>query len=184
MGINDANYKVNSGGSGARVHCPFYAKWQSMLNRCYQKNRNIVHLAYVDCEVCDEWLLFSNFKRWMEKQDWKDKELDKDILIQGNKIYSPKTRLFVPKKVNLLLNNHLSARGDCPQGVHFDKAYKKYIAQCTADGARVYLGRHDTASEASKVYRDFKYGVIKDVAMSQPEPIRSALLNYKIPTNE
>ena len=51
--------------------------------------------AYKDVVVRQEWLTFSNFKRWMEKQDWEGKQLDKDIIVLGNKVYSPETCAFV-----------------------------------------------------------------------------------------
>jgi len=40
----------------------------------------------------------------MERQDWEGKHLDKDILIPGNKIYSPDRCIFVSSLINLLID--------------------------------------------------------------------------------
>ena len=42
------------------------------------------------------------------------------------------------------------------------------------------LGRYGTAKEAHDAYKEFKYKLIKEVALLQNEPLRSALLNYVI----
>lgn len=58
-------------------------------------------------EVCDEWMEDEqSFYRWLESESYPciagTYELDKDILIPGNKLYSPNTCCLVPKEVNLL----------------------------------------------------------------------------------
>lgn len=88
VGINDATYSVyrykGSAGSQKRIWaCPFYRTWGTMLGRCYSDKFHEQNPTYVGCTVCDEWLTFSKFKAWMETQDWKDKQLDKDILVPG-----------------------------------------------------------------------------------------------------
>ena len=102
VGINDADYQVNPTIDGSRVMCPAYSAWHSMIERCYSEKYHDKKPTYKECYVCDEWLYFLKFKSWMEKQDYKGKELDKDILIQGNKVYSPETRIFVDKTINVL----------------------------------------------------------------------------------
>ena len=65
-------------------------KYRSMLYRTtpnYQKK----YPTYEGVDVCEEWLTMSNFITWVESKDWEGKELDKDIICPGNKIYSPET---------------------------------------------------------------------------------------------
>lgn len=103
VGINDADYPVRirshikqDGTFLDEWRCPFYTKWQKMLSRCYGKyNKSQKFNSYDQVEVCQEWLRFSNFKSWMEKQDWESKELDKDLLSGESKIYSPETCCFI-----------------------------------------------------------------------------------------
>ena len=67
--------------------CPFYVKWMQMLQRCFCVEYKNKKPTYADVTCCDDWLLFSNFKKWMESQDYEGKELDKDLLVFENKIY-------------------------------------------------------------------------------------------------
>ena len=116
----------------------------------------------------------------MENQDWQDKHLDKDLILQGNKIYSPKTCLFVTREINLLLNDNKANRGKWPIGVIFHKQVKKFRAQIYINGKSKHIGCHDSPEEAHEAYLKAKYALIKQVAMKQTEPLRSALLRYKI----
>lgn len=130
IGINDADYVVQKSINGKRDVCPFYQTWNNMLMRCYSNKYQETRPTYVDCSVCDEWLVFSNFKAWMETKDWKGKRLDKDILAEGNKIYSPNNCIFVSDQLNKFMNNHGATKGDCPTGCYWSKRDKKYQAQC------------------------------------------------------
>jgi len=163
-----------------RVKCPFYSRWVGMLCRCYSDEYHETRPSYIGCTSCPEWLYFSKFKSWMAKQDWKGKHLDKDLLIQGNKIYSPKTCLFVSAEVNTLLVSSKKNRGAYPIGVGFDKKRNKYCAKYRNGKKVVNLGYYKTIELAFSVYKKFKYERIKCVANMQSEPLRSALLNFKI----
>lgn len=102
VGVNDADYMLKPTVNGRRECCPFYQKWKSMLERCYSDKNFKKYPSYIGCTVCYEWLIFSKFKSWMENQDWKGKQLDKDIRVKGNKIYSPETCSFVSHAVNTI----------------------------------------------------------------------------------
>ena len=179
-GINDADYKVKPIINGRRLVCPFYKKWVDMIKRCYSKKEHVRYPSYAGCSVCDEWLVFSNFKSWMELQNWKGKFLDKDILIQGNKIYSPDFCLFVSGRVNTLLINSEGSRGSLKLGVDFHKKTGKYRARCRDGGRTVSIGAFTTENEAFEAYKKFKYQVIIGVAENEKEPVKSALLRYEI----
>lgn len=96
VGINDIDGNISECGK----HFPYYVHWKSMLNRCYNTKRERIYKNYKDCSVCDEWKYLSNFKKWFEENYVDGYELDKDILVKGNKIYSPSTCCFVPKEIN------------------------------------------------------------------------------------
>lgn len=180
VGINDAAYVVQPVVFGKKLVCPIYARWSDMITRCYStrfKNRN---KTYKDCAVCDEWLTFSTFSGWMITQDWRGKELDKDVLVQGNKIYSPETCLFVSKEVNSLLIKNRSSRGDLMIGVCFDRSTGKYMAFSRMAGKFKNLGRFDSELDAHNAYKEFKYYLISEVASRQDEKIKEALLKHVI----
>jgi len=181
VGINDADYKVLTRSANGNVICNYYGRWVGMLRRCYSSEYQSRQPTYKGCTVCSEWLTFSNFKEWMEKQDWKGKELDKDLLTQGNKIYSPLYCIFVDKKINTLTTTRKSLRGKYKVGVTSSKSGNKFVSICN-DGNRkqVHLGVFITEQEAHNAYCDYKYKLIAGVALQQTEPLKSALLNYKI----
>lgn len=164
VGVNDSLYKIETAVNGKRYRCPYYARWADMIRRCYDETHIKRKPTYAGCVVCDEWLVFSNFRSWMELQDWKGKELDKDIIIYGNKVYSPETCVFVDQMVNVLLLDNKDRRGEWPLGVSYDKSKRKFLAQCKEKGKNINLGRFNTPEEAELKYREFKSGYIKDVA--------------------
>jgi len=180
VGINDADYVVGTrevvkceGVEGKRQQlriCPFYRRWADMLKRCYSRKYHESCPTYSDCYVCEEWLTFSNFKAWMEKQDWEAKHLDKDILLVGNKVYSPDTCLFVDRKVNLFLVDSKKTRGCFMIGVCLEKASNKFMATCNdGSGKKKYLGLFDTELEAHKAWLAFKLEQAKILAAEQSD---------------
>lgn len=177
IGINDADYLTNPKINSKTVTCPYYRVWQSMLTRCYSKKFQEINITYIGCSVIKEWYLFSNFSQWMETQDWQGKHLDKDIIIPGNKIYSPETCVFVTPEVNSLLSNRMAARGKYPQGVSWDKEKGKFKAECNINSKSNYLGYFQTVLEASQVYNAVKSAHIIDMAYQQNDSrIRDGLL--------
>lgn len=175
VAINDADYMVSIKVNGKWVQCPFYLRWSNMLKRCYYERYRKSNSSYKGCTVSKEWLLFSNFKAWMEEQEWEGNHLDKDILVHNNKHYSKETRLFVSPNINSLMLNSLSSRGAYPQGVSLSQG--KYQSYCNKDGGRVCLGTFNTPEEASATYRKFKYNLIIKTASQQGDILlRNALL--------
>lgn len=168
VGINDADYNVDvkielprCGGKRKRKQiflCPFYTTWRSMLTRCYNDRYLKRNTTYKDCTVCDEWLTFSNFKSWMEKQDWKGKQLDKDIVGRGE-IYSPETCVFVTQRVNKLI---LKPNNGKTTGVYWN-GYSFVAKGRNIDNKSVHLGSFDSIELAEKSYLKHKISVINDL---------------------
>jgi len=131
VGINDSDCNHKNHKNTKSQNPYFYRTWHSMIQRCYDKNSLLKRPTYVDCSVCEEWLTFSNFKRWMETQDWQGKQLDKDLLFVGNKVYSPDTCVFVDKATNVFVTDRLNFRGEWPLGVRFHKKNCSFEAQCS-----------------------------------------------------
>ena len=57
-----------------------YTHWKGMIRRCYDKKSLKTRPTYSDCTVCKEWLRFSVFKEWFDKNYIQGYALDKDIL--------------------------------------------------------------------------------------------------------
>ena len=106
VGVNDSTYHTNIINNNKLIwRCPFYIKWKHMLERCYSPKYHKNFPTYIGCSVCPEWRYFSKFRLWMENQNWKSMELDKDLLVKGNQVYGPDTCCFIPKPINYLFGS-------------------------------------------------------------------------------
>ena len=193
FGINDADYNVyitGSGDNGKRKViwvCPFYRKWIHMLERCYDQKLHNKFPTYVGCSVCKDWKSFSTFKSWMETQNWEGKHLDKDLLIKGNKTYSPNTCVFLDARINTFLTESGAGRGKFPIGVSLERESGKYVAQCWSIelGKNKKIGRFKTPEEAHKAWLAFKLEQAYTLAAQQTdERVSKALIErYENYTN-
>lgn len=157
---------VNDVGDSCANKTPtkWYACWRCMLERCYDEKKLIVCPTYIGCSVCDDWLVASNFKDFYDKNYIKGYQLDKDILVDGNKVYSPETCRFIPRSLNTLFIDHGRARGEYPIGVYYNCQKKKFRAQLGINGKRKHLGYYETAEEAHEAYLIAKKAYCKEVA--------------------
>ena len=182
IGINDADYVTGyTGENGTTVTCPFYSTWAGMLERVYSNKFHKRSPTYLGCTVEESWKTFSNFRKWMQSQDWKGKALDKDLLVQGNKHYGPDTCVFVDRQVNSLTILRGNARGSLPLGVtkSSSNGYTYYLAKCSFYGKQKTLGSFKTVEEAEACYRQAKTQYIQEIANKQKDPrVRKALLNF------
>ena len=161
-------------------------RYRSMIRRTlpdWQKT----HCTYEGVDVCDEWLTMSSFVTWAESKDWQGKELDKDILCPGNKIYSPDTCVFVSRKLNGLLCGSDAIRGDCPKGVYYYSRLDKYAAMIKIDGKKKWVGRYPTKLEAHRAYCNAKAAHIREIAenltdkdTTDVERTRAGLLKHAV----
>lgn len=175
VGINDATYIVAPMVNGNQLCCPFYRVWTNMLERAYSPKYHASKPTYIGVTVCDEWHSFIAFRGWMETQDWRGKQIDKDLLVHGNKEYHPDACLFVTSVVNTLFNDCRANRGRWQQGV--TKVGRRFQARIK-DGAgkNISLGYFATSEDASAAYQDALSEKITVIAQKQTEPLRSALL--------
>ena len=187
IGVNDANYyvirteKVN-GKKKIVWECPYYRKWRAMFDRCYNKIYQEKQPTYKGCYVCDEWHSFSNFKGWMEKQNWVGMHLDKDILVEGNKVYSPDTCVLVSRKVNNFLTDRKNDRGGYPLGVHLNNGKLRAVCSNPKTGKREHLGYFITEEDAYLAWLSRKNELAHELSEEQHDPrVAEALKNrYKI----
>lgn len=153
VGVNDASYTLTYMKNGKRFCCPYYSRWYHILRRCYDKKFHNYNPCYSECEVVDEWKTFSNFKSWMERQDWEGKELDKDFLFPGNKLYGPETCVFVPHKINSFLTIGRAKNSKYPLGVVYIKRCKKFISKIEINNKKIILGKFLDPMEAHREWQ-------------------------------
>lgn len=169
-----------------------YTQWTNMLRRCYSDECQKAHPTYKGCSVCEEWYNYSNFKNWYDENYYEIEgermDLDKDILVKGNKIYSPDTCVFVTQNINKLFVKCNKARGELPIGVYFNKHAKKFMAYCSVliNGKRQQkgLGLYNNIEEAFNAYKQFKEAYIKQIAEEYkdkiPNKLYEAMYNYEV----
>ena len=175
VGINDVCLPTRVGNVRDRA----YQHWKSLIERCYSDKYHSRQSSYIDCEVCDEWKYFSNFKKWFEKNYVDGYQLDKDILVKGNKIYSPNTCCFVPKDINAAFQ---FARINANNGITESK--KGFVVTVNMYNKKVIVGTFSNIDDARDAYisakRDYAYE-LADKHYVQGEisrKIYNAILNY------
>jgi hypothetical protein len=143
-----------------------YSTWYNMIRRCYPPQNQIRNYTYIGCTVCDEWLVFSNFKKWHDENYREGFHLDKDILIEDNKVYSPDTCVFVPQYLNSLLTDSRKARGECPVGVSRAMTHRQktptYTAQCSNGFGKQIYKTVKTIEEAKQWYSITKTRIVAE----------------------
>tara|TARA_R110000850_G_scaffold271654_1_gene406125 strand:- start:542 stop:1174 length:633 start_codon:yes stop_codon:yes gene_type:complete len=169
VGVNDSWYKTHITINGKDYICRLHNLWSAMLERCYCEKTLRRKPDYFNCYVSDEWLVFSNFLKWIESQDIKDKQLDKDILITGNRVYSSATCLMVPQEINKLLVIKDKTKGLWPNGVSRVKLTGRFISYCAVNGKNKGLGTYDTPEEAKLAYDTFKGNHVYSIALKQKD---------------
>lgn len=123
--------------------------WCKMFTRSYCPKYKERQPTYKDCSVDGRWHCFQDFAEWCEENYTEGWHLDKDLLNDDIKIYSPDTCTFVPQVINNLFTNCTTKR-DLPTGVCKDGL--KYRAQINKGSGVIYLGVFSTISEASECY--------------------------------
>lgn len=179
-GINDVNTPIYHSNkvNGKRYvvwRCPYYVKWTSILQRCFDPKFKEKRPTYMGCTVCEEWKYFSNFKKWVDSQpnrDWQNCEPDKDILVDGNKHYGPETVVFITAGLNTFIS-HTKNNGCTMLGVSIDKRKKKpFQARCSnpLTGKNIFLGYYSTELEAHLAWKARKHEIACIFAEQQTDP--------------
>lgn len=143
------------------VTTPHYASWHNMICRCYDKNQVINNPTYKDCTVDKIWHNFQNFAEWFEqnyKPHMEGWHLDKDILVKGNKVYSPETCCFLPDEINKLFH-----RSNYIKAISFKGT--KFIVSSNIKNQKQYLGLFDTQDEAFRVYENHRKKYLEKIAL-------------------
>ena len=165
-----------------------YYLWHNMLQRCYNGAFKKKRPTYEGCEVSDKFKSYEYFYEWCQKQigfDNQGWQLDKDLLVKGNKVYSEDSCVFLPQEINSLLVKSNASRGEHLIGVCWDKAKKAFKAQVRKNrGKSEHLGLFKTELEAFNVYKTAKESYLKEQANEWKSRIDdrayNALMNYQV----
>jgi len=169
--IKDKLSKTNKGkailGDGkykAKDNNLAYKTWKNMITRCYSGCNN-----YKDIIVCEKWLNFQNFVPWFNEFYIKDYCLDKDLLIENNKIYSPETCIYVPRWVNNLFPKRKEKEG-LPTGVLCNRQGKYYSRVPDIKKKEIVNKVKNTIEEAHIDYLETKSWYVMDCLEREDVP--------------
>ena len=184
VGMLGAKYPITING----VLTKEYILWKHMLQRCYSNTYKKKQPTYEGCEVSDNFKYYEYFYEWCNEQigfGVDGFELDKDLLVKGNKVYSEDTCVFIPKEINLLLTKCIASRGEHFIGVSWSNISKTFVAIVRKNkGKSEYLGHFKTEIEAFNAYKKAKELYIKEVANKWKykidERAYNALMNYEV----
>lgn len=170
-----------------------YDTWIHILQRCFDDRLKEKQPSYIDKECCEEWLYYPNFYEWLHSQSNFDKwyngkrwAIDKDILVKGNKVYSPDVCCLIPQNVNCLFLKREAERGVYPIGVSYKN--EGFLASChnPFTNRREELGYYSTPEKAFYAYNDYKEKLIKQVAQIEydkgniTKECYDAMMNYEV----
>ncbi len=184
VGIIGVKYPVSEGG----VHTKEYELWKSVLQRCYSDTYKKKYPTYKGCEVSDNFKSYEYFYEWCNKQirfsnqSW---QLDKDLLVKGNRVYSEDSCVFLPQEINKVLTKSDKTRGKHPIGVSWHKRDKAFKATVRKNkGGQNHLGYFNTELEAYNAYKIAKEAFVKEQANKFKSQIDqrayNALMNYEV----
>ena len=184
VGVSGTKYPIRVNG----ILTKEYNLWCGMLERCYSDIYKKKYPTYESCEVSDKFKSYEYFYEWCQNQTGFSSEgwqLDKDLLIKGNKVYSENTCVFIPQEINKVLIKCTASRGEHLIGVHWCKKGSAFKAQIRKNkGKSEYLGSFNTEIEAFKAYKVAKEYFIKEQANKFKSQIDEraylALINYEV----
>jgi hypothetical protein len=182
LGVGKYKCRVRgrSGGKdGFRAGCRTleYSFWETMMYRVYGNTKKEVQRIYGDVTVCEEWHNFQNFAEWCQHQKCFEvgAHLDKDLLVVGNKVYSPETSCFIPKHLNVAITGKKHTNTTGFTGV-FDED-TGFSASITINSVAVRLGTFESKEKAFSVYKSVKEAYIKALAEVYKDKISEAAYN-------
>jgi hypothetical protein len=139
--------------------------WRHMKSRClvgslFQDKKP----TYKGCSVSDDFSDFQYFTKWHTGQKGYrhlNYQLDKDILVKGNKLYSPDTCLLVPAFVNAFCCDTANTH----KGLAGVRQQENFFRATIHDGVKnKHLGVFKTSEEAKEAYKYHKCLAAKELA--------------------
>lgn len=168
-----------------------YRTWGKMMRRClaggdYQKEKP----AYIGCHTSVEFSNFESFSDWaITQQGCLDQgyNLDKDLLVKGNKLYSEETCVYIPALLNSLFISHpkTTVGNVLPVGVY--KRGSTFRACISVNGRTLHSSTYNTPEPAREWYVNEKLRLvgnwikyINDGKVLVDNRVLLALLNFEV----
>ena len=162
-----------------------------MIHRCTNPKVHERKPYYIGCHMSENFKDFDFFAEWCNLQkgfDNEDYQLDKDLLVKGNKCYSEETCVFLPRRINQALTTRKADRGELPLGVTWSGiSAAPYLAKCRTFAGNE-SGNFETPEEAFMAYKWMKEKYMAQLAYMYKDSIDiravQALCNYQVDIND
>lgn len=160
------------------IETTVHSKWRNMIKRCYETKYHLTHPTYVGCSVCDEWMDFQVYAEWFETHNVDGFDVDKDLKVVGNKIYSPEFCEFVPQQINKLMyeSKNVKRKNGLPMGVVPNG--NGYMARSKVEGKRKTFGTYKDPDTAFQAYKAAKEKNVKAQALKYKNVICEEIYNH------
>jgi len=166
-----------------------YDIWKGIHRRVYKPKPQEVK-NYFGCSVCEEWMIYSNFKKWYDEHYIEGYHIDKDILVKGNKIYGPEYCCFVPLVINSIFVRK-KPKESAVVGVQKTIEYGKVVYTSVINDwleKKLLCKRGKTEKEAYGYYVERRLDYIKRIADhfkdTLEERVYQTLYNYQMNSYE
>lgn len=170
-----------------RVSDEAYNRWKNMLARCYDEQIRAKQPAYNDCTVHPDWHNFQTYAEWFYNNPYYKKgwNVDKDLLVFGNRQYGPDTCVLLPAEINSAMQMRVSKEDGLPNGVKMNSSCPHlFEASSSLFNKKTYLGLYSSVDEAANAYKSFREDHIKDLVsryLGQIDPtVYEKLMNFKV----
>lgn len=159
-----------------------YEVWHGILFRANDPRWTAKFPTYIGTTVCDEWKDFKTFAKWYDENRYdigEKLDIDKDLMVDGNKRYSPETCLILPHKINVFLakTGVKRTKNDLPDGVHISG--RKYQVMTKFNRKFIHIGMFSDPVTAGIAYKVAKLNLFLDLIKSYegklPEKVMKAL---------
>jgi len=158
-----------------------FSVWNDMVRRVTDTGRR-KSKAYAFASICEDWYEFEKFSAWYvgythRKEGW---VLDKDLLGNGSKIYSPETCCFIPHELNQMM---VSCRVDSKGMPGVFPVRGKFCARVRARNVQHHIGTYETPDQAYSAYLDAKSSFLVAEAEKHqgdlPPAVMTAIRSFK-----
>ncbi len=152
VGVNDAPFHTT-------VAIKSYNQWLNIIGRCYGK-RNSSNSSYVGCTVDPVWHSYMAFHDWFETNSRDGWHLEKDLLVEGNRVYGPQFCVMVPHYVNLAITR-VNARGwtfvaERKNNPYHVKVSDKFVGRFKTEEEAVIAWRREKVVELERVVAEYQ----------------------------
>lgn len=158
-----------------------YIFWFNLMERCYSEKRRDKHMTYKDVYLCDEWCNFQVFAEWVDNNyycvEGERMHLDKDILVRGNRVYSPETCLIVPQRINMMfMSKEKKTDPDLPNAIY--RCVNGYKAAYNGKSLGVFRTLDEAIEKQEKTKRIHIRNVADEYKDRISEKVYNALYNW------